>query len=268
VALIAALSDPERQVRLNAALSLAAIDPKQAQPALPVLIAFLAENDAQFRSRAVETLRRLGPVAESAGPSLLPLLKEQSFERRFEAAEALIAVSPAQAEPAVPILAEALKPSPQTGRALYLASRLGKTAQGLVPILLPLLKLEDVNRRLAAAEALVHIDPAQAQAAVPVITALFKDERAAKLDILGALERLGPRAQAATPALLALLEDPKFGDGPEAAVVLVKLDSTQTDMALRFLREGLKAKPSRFGSLRALEQFGAAAKSGSPPCLS
>ncbi len=136
----------------------------------------------------------------------------------------------------------------------------------LLPDLLPLLKHENVFQRVDTAVAVVSIDPTQAEVAVPVVLAALKDKAVQDPAVVfRALERLGPAAKSAAPALRALLEDPAASarSGDDVALALAKVDPT-SDAAVAYLRKGLKVEETRLRSLAALEKLGAAAKAAVP----
>jgi hypothetical protein len=73
-AVITALSDPDAQVRVSAAKSLAQMGPKAAE-ATQALINSLGDSDENVRRTAAKALGQIGPAAREAIPSLIALLK-------------------------------------------------------------------------------------------------------------------------------------------------------------------------------------------------
>src|SRR5207247_532376 len=137
--------------------------------------------------------------------------KDKEGDVRVSVAEALGSFGPA-AKPAVPAMIEAYTKSrdPNWGnrsRFILALGALGPAAKAAVPMLIEALKDREVESRPAVAKA---------------------------------LGKIGPDAKAAIPALTEALKDEYRFVGVNAAVALVKIDPTQTKIAIPPLLELLK----------------------------
>ncbi|HUR55756.1 MAG TPA: HEAT repeat domain-containing protein [Gemmataceae bacterium] len=127
--LIAALRDPERRVRAEAAAALGSIGP-DASAAVPDLLAAAMCKQNLARWHAISALGQIGPAAKSAVPYLVEELGAKYIEDRFGAMDALGGIGLAAKE-AVPAL-----------------TKIARNRQ------------EDSQMREYAAKAVAHIDPA------------------------------------------------------------------------------------------------------------
>jgi len=87
-ALIAALHDPDPQVRGGAASDLGDVGPRAAA-AVPKLVALLSEPDEGLRNNACIALKGIGPGAKEALPALRRALSDPSADVRKFAAFAI-----------------------------------------------------------------------------------------------------------------------------------------------------------------------------------
>ena len=136
--LTASLSDKQRFVRVQAACALLRIDPKNAD-AVRALASALKERDPSFpdgfnRMGAASAACDLGPLAKGVVPELIALLKEPMIHVQV----------------------------PQT--AIHALASIGPDAKEALPILLERMKTNDATDRWQAAEAVVRIDPKNADA--------------------------------------------------------------------------------------------------------
>ena len=116
---------------------------------------------------------------------------------------------------------------------------LDKIGPAFIPILTELLKDEEANVRLHAAQALRNLGP-EAKPAIPALIGSLKDEHGmVRAQAAWTLGKIGPEAKPAIPVLTELLKD----EGPlvrlGAAEALVEIDS-QTKAAIPVLTEFLK----------------------------
>ncbi len=88
--LIAALNDPDPDVRANLSQALAKIGPAAVEP----LVEALANTVPERRAGAAAALGLLGPTAKSALPQLLNLLDDKENEVRRQASQAIVRVLP------------------------------------------------------------------------------------------------------------------------------------------------------------------------------
>lgn len=94
--LIAALADPDVDVRLNLAYALAKIG----TPSIEPLVAALRDEAPERRAGAAYTLGLIGPAARAALPALLDVLADPDVEVRRQASYAIGRMIPARSEPA------------------------------------------------------------------------------------------------------------------------------------------------------------------------
>jgi HEAT repeat protein len=243
---------------------------KPALEAIPALMQALDDPDRYVRVRAIVALRHMGPAAKSAVPKLMEILKDEQAgeELRWSAAIALGAVGP-EAAPAIPLLLKVLRtevPGLRNGAANALGD-IGRNEKEVVPALIQALKHPDPRVSSAAAGALGTIgkepsssipalvemlrdneryqgssDPREcalyalgkfgpvARPAVPVITKLVTDKREPdriRRRAIETLGELGPAAKEAVPALRALIEA-KYLSG-EAARALEAIEASKND---------------------------------------
>jgi HEAT repeat protein len=85
-ALIAALEDPDRDVRTQATRALARMGAK-AESAIPALIEALNDDDKEVRQGAARALGQIGPLADEAVPALVQALRDPRNKATEEAVE-------------------------------------------------------------------------------------------------------------------------------------------------------------------------------------
>ena len=97
-ALVGALNDTNSEVRFWAAGALKTIDPEVASKVgadtatLPAVLKWLQHPDPSIRRAAVETLAKLGKLAQPAVPAVLAALGDRDPDVREEAGKALKAI--------------------------------------------------------------------------------------------------------------------------------------------------------------------------------
>jgi predicted Zn finger-like uncharacterized protein len=155
--------------------------------AIPVLTTLVSrpETPTVARKVAVRALGMAGPAAKGAVPGLLPLLGANDSANRALVREALGKIDPNW------------KGRPETSRAII----------SLLPRL-PALPPKESDELLAV---LGEVKASDGDALVAVLTAEVRpsDEKAYRNAVFGVLDRLGPKARAAVPALTQALADPK-----------------------------------------------------------
>ncbi len=220
--LTAALADPDRQVRLEAARALERIGPgctdmvarclqhgdasvrvgaiivlarfgAEAKQAVPALIQCLSDPVVEVRFAAARALRAVGREAQAAAPALSRLLADPDRLVRMNSADALEAIGP----PAVAPTAAMLVSSPDAAARMASADvlrRIGAEAAPAVPALAGAMSDPAPEVRNAAAQALRAIDRASLPAAAALAAAMNDPDRTVRLSAAGALERLGTAA--------------------------------------------------------------------------
>jgi HEAT repeat protein len=212
----------------------------------------IRDDDAGIRRWEAVSQARQGKVPgiddTSAVAALTEALDDPSFRVRENAAAALGAFGP-RAASAVPKLAKALRD--ETDRIVRMSiagalfSILVKTHQADQETAARLVEgLEDSSRhvRILTAAALVEIG--RADDALPTLIEGVKiPDASSRSYALWALERAGPPARAALPALIAMVNEPDEQGGSlmrfrrvQAAELLHQLG--ETELALRILRRG------------------------------
>jgi HEAT repeat protein len=164
-----ALADPDAAVRASAVQGLGAFG----AAAVPLLVEALKSPEAVVRQEAVWALQQLGPIAWKAVPVLTMVLDDPDRVVCRGAVRALAAVGPA-AHPAIPALARSLQASDMVLCRLA-ASALARIGIAAVPALLEALNGPDRYAGCEAAWALAQLGPG-AQSAVPALVALLRSE--------------------------------------------------------------------------------------------
>jgi HEAT repeat protein len=243
---VSRLRDPDPQVRVAAAAVLIAADPKRADVAVPVLAELAFDRSPSVRVEALAGLRQLGPAARPAVPALLRRVRSGDGGTRLGAAEALKAADPTTWRSFVPMFVGMLKSDSRRDRQRSITALrdTGPDARSALPALRERFADEDPTNRVLAAEAVYRIDPAAVADAVGCLIDVLKDPglggrtpyRQCRTAIR-VLDRIGPPARAAAPALVELVRaDPDAGFAPEAAVVAIRLDPEHAGEAYDFFR--------------------------------
>jgi HEAT repeat protein len=238
------LADRDFTVRFAAAQGLVRLDRRGGEWALaavPVLIDGLKQPGGEVRTEASRNLIEVGKVAKAAVPELKPLLSDPHTGAAREAALALVEIAPADAAGAVPVLAGSVRSGTdrEAVRAARALCKLGALAKDAVPALVRRFDAKDVGLRLAAAEAVARIDPAQADRATGVIVGLLKAPKPKAMvlhDAAQALARIGPPAKGALPTLLELMkDDDQFPAAMAVAAILI--DPGENNPARAWVRD-------------------------------
>jgi HEAT repeat protein len=244
-ALTKRLQDPDQRIRHYAVLALSHAGPQGVQ----VLCKTYPCAEEEMRKAIVQALGSLGRDGRAAAPTLRAALSDRSGSIRVLAAEALWHVS-GQAGPAVDTLIQAITRTDRAVRrqAIEALGRFGRDARAAIPTLIvTVLKSSEPTLRQAAVDALRQMDP-RLEDTAPVFTELLQDgsegvrlsaaeglvaaghdgsqvvrtltailrsrEPAAGTRAAGALAKLGPRAKAAVPELVAGLRETRIDEGP------------------------------------------------------
>jgi HEAT repeat protein len=160
--------DPERRLRVEAALALTKMRPAS-EPAIPALAEALGDEDDQVRMYAVIALAGLGRASRPAVPALTAALQNATNETYVNTftftiqEEAAIALGQASAgtPEAVPVLMETVRTAP-SDRLRQAATRalgtVGAEARPAVPLLRTLLGEKDRVPRWVVEDALSRIE--------------------------------------------------------------------------------------------------------------
>jgi HEAT repeat protein len=236
---VARLRDPEARVRLAAAATLIAADVKRADVAVPVLAELAFDHDQKSRVEALIALRQFGPAARPAIPALLRRVRTGDFDTRLCAAEALKEADRSTWKTYVPVLIGALKSEMgwHRERAIIALRDTGQDARAALPALRDRFTDDDPRNRVLAAEAVYKISPdAVADVVACLIDVLKNPDRGGRSSFrlwrssFRVLEKIGPAAKAAIPALVELIHaDPDASVAPEAAALAIRLDPENAD---------------------------------------
>ena len=199
----------------------------QGSAALPLLVQTLKDADPRLRRGAGEALEFMGSAARPAVPDLLRILQDPELSVQLQAALALAAVDPSQAQ-AVPILIKAASGSSagnnETFRALVALGSFGRyLAQPAVPLLLNLLsgKVHASTRGIAAG--VLGKIGVVSDSELETIAGFLKDsDRSIRMAVAGTLGRSVLDTTAAIPFLLQALHDSESWVRTAAANALAK----------------------------------------------
>jgi HEAT repeat protein len=208
------LKDSEWIVRAATARALGAVDPEAA--VIAALIGALDDEYYDVRTAAAESLGKLGEPAKVAVPRLIAALQDSYSGVRSSAARALSAIR-SEAKTIVPALIDALKRPREPMHVSYhearkdaawALGRFGSAAKTAVPALLKIIYEEAGHEydflRISALKSLVEIDPEGEKTQAALVVALKDREEDVQEQAAKLCERLGPKAKAAVPALIAL----------------------------------------------------------------
>jgi HEAT repeat protein len=166
----------------------------------------------EVRAQVANVLGRIGPPARESMSDLMNLLYDDNLAVRLEAIYALSRLGP-EASQAVPRLLEVFRQDGPAARHEVIAAlgRLGPPAIAARPILIEASAANDEPLALAAAWALLRIDPPREPVSVKsvplLIRAIEEGDPRMRLEAAAALGRLGPQARPASPALQKALRD-------------------------------------------------------------
>jgi HEAT repeat protein len=185
-ALAAALKDPERDIRKEAALAIGILN---GTSVLPALTATLQDPDAEVRAAAATAVGKIGSAQE--GRALVPLLADEATQVRNRALQAIGVMRVKEAGPALRQLYEANARKDVGLRALGALSRLGDPAHA--DLFQDLLQDADPERKRLAIEGLGRLSDASR---LPSFKKDYQREKSEDLRLAYtfALTRLGDRA--------------------------------------------------------------------------
>ncbi len=252
--LIGAFRDSNRDVRAYSAHALS----HQGSAALPLLVQTLKDADPRLRRGAGEALEFMGSAARPAVPDLLRILQDPELSVQLQAALALAAVDPSQAQ-AVPILIKAASGSSagnnETFRALVALGLFGRLAQPAVPLLLNLLsgKVHASTRGIAAG--VLGKIGVVSDSELETIAGFLKDsDRSIRMAVAGTLGQFAPDTTAAIPFLLQALHDSESWVRTAAANALAKFGAAALPgLAVASRDEDIYVRQAAVESFRAMK---------------
>jgi HEAT repeat protein len=226
-ALIAALQDPDTDVRQEAANALGSTG-SGTKEATPALIGAL--KDPSTALNAALSLGAIGPGASEAVPVLIGALSDPNLDLRGNAVTALAKIAPGSREVLRALIAALSDPNvgirQQAAGALGL---IGPGAKEAVPALIAALQDPSTGVREDAAGALGRIGPDANEAVPAPIVALRNPNAALRGNAAYALGEIGPGGKKALPALIAALQDPTPNVRSQAAYALFVLAEASRD---------------------------------------
>lgn len=199
------------------------------------LIERFADKGEHIRSLAVNSLAQIGPATIEP---LHAALANTQPEFRAGSAKALAAIGEA-AQTAMPKLIALSSTDPDSGVRAATVAALGRIAPDRPEIIEPLVQaLQDESNEVkrAAVEAWIPVSPQiQSQATPHLVALLAKQDDTLRTGVLLILNRFGPRAEAATLALLDQLV--KHPDSTELTTTLGQIGKSALEPTYAALRE-------------------------------
>jgi HEAT repeat protein len=241
------LDDEKPEVRLEAAITLVALDGAEAKGAVPALIAGLKMGDAAA-TRAAKALGELGPAAKDAVPELVKHFDAKNPHLRLHTAGAAGRIDPAQAPKAAEVLVALLKDkkyrvSMVRSYSLVALSRIGPAAKDALPALAEILK-DDGPFHADVARTMIAIDPDGAEPAYEWVRAVLtgKSDDDDAYDLLERLPEFGAKAKPLVPELVKLLQSKTAFYRENAVLTLAAIGPDAKDALpeLKKLAEGDK----------------------------
>lgn len=233
--LLPRLEDKEDLVVRAAATALGRIR-SEPDRVLPALIALLGNKSTPIRIVAVRAVAEFGPLSKGAIPQLLTLLSEESVMLRASAATALGSIQDGRPE-VIDALVGALSDT-DGSVTVSAANALARIGSPAVPALVS--KLSHEAFRGLIVEVLGEMG-GEAESAVPALVKLLNsDDKDLRREVYISLATMGPKAGAATSALMTILQNPDAAEGRAgAAYVLAHIGEKK---AVPVLKEILKTK--------------------------
>ncbi|HLY08649.1 MAG TPA: HEAT repeat domain-containing protein [Planctomycetota bacterium] len=222
--LVKGVNDPDPEVRYAAVLALGSI-PAEGRAAVDALARTLEDKNWFVRFTATQALQKLGPRAKPAMPALVKALAPSDGVKDFRpirCGAAMVAVAridpgAKELQGAIALVVEKLLGYDGDGsdgaRAIgaEMLGDCGPAAGSAVPALVRRLKDEEGGVRVAAALALLKIEPEkQASTSLMALAAELKNpDLLIRILAADALGGLGARARDSVPSLTAALRDPE-----------------------------------------------------------
>jgi len=182
------------------------------------LVAMLGEDTPAERNMAAREIGRMGVAAKDAVPVLLAAIEDMKYASALGAA--LGRIGPV----ALPEIREALRSGSPKVRTECLRALevMGGATRDVVPLICTHIHDGDRGVRVKAIQALAKI--AEDKETISALAALATDEDEGIRDVVArALGELGPRAEVATPGLIAALRHKKASQYPSPQVKALRL---------------------------------------------
>jgi HEAT repeat protein len=189
---------------------------------VPGLLEALRHDQANIHIEAAQDLALTDPPALAAIPALLAACRDPDPRVRVAAAEAVASIDPNNWD-ALHLLVRSLRDEavPVRKAAASSLGNLGPEARAALADLVRSLQDKDPSVRWAAADALGQIGDGAAPA-VAALTAALSD-KAIRPAVIHALGQIGPRSQAAAPALAQILKEDDAAARWTVASALVRI---------------------------------------------
>lgn len=249
----AALKDKEGKVRLTAVHILWE---KSKDPiAFDTLIELLRDRDSAARDSAALFLAEVQPKHKATVPALLKALTNPELSNRIRAAIALREVAKHPA--AVPVILEGIK---SRNESAFWAVDVHLSDKEGISALTKYLKDKNSDMRFAAADALRCVGEKAAPAVPALIVALKDQHEEVRLAAIEALGNIGPSAQPAIPMLAEQLKDTNasyrvaYALGNIGAAALPVLKTVLAD----------KKSPARLDAIHVVDRIGPQAEAVIP----
>jgi HEAT repeat protein len=237
-ALAQAVKDPSVEVRQEAVRVLHNIGPS-AKSAVPALTAALSDPEAAVREGAASALGYFGGVAAESVPALIAAISDPDEDVRRSAIEALASMGTRGTE-SIPALTRALQDESMVYSAATTLGELGKPAQSAIPALRKAVKGPQGRRR----EVLYALGELKAQddsSVAVLMEALTDPDPYVNLAAASSLAKIGPAASRAVPALIHALEQKNMFGHSAVIEALVSIGPAAAPDLLKALAEGNEA---------------------------
>lgn len=223
--------------------------------------AALKDTDAKVRRRGAYALGQIGPAAAPAVADLGTALADRQLEVAWYAADALGRIGP-EASPAGKALMGVIEEQPGDTvlrrNAVIALGRIGPKAKDALPVLEKLLKSDDAETRVAAAEALRRI--ARHELSRKILLAELKPTGGPG-PLAAALALRGSQDAVVASALIAVLDSPD-ADLRRAATETLSLGGASAILPLISAVEGKPQPRSRQTRIAAVDALGRIASAG------
>ena len=207
---LALLSTSDSEVRARVLFLLEQIAPLIPTPMATQLSPLLDSPQPLLKASAEYLLKFCGPDPKDEVPRLLALLDDSRIDVRRDSLRTLAVIGPPETLKAVLLRFEgmlAVKEPESLEAALRLVFEMGTTASDLLPNILPAMKHDRTEVRLAAIEAVKSVGGATPEVVHALAESLKDANTQVRKSAAIRLGEIGPPAREAMPALTRVLED-------------------------------------------------------------